>query len=246
MTCKEIHAHFESDPSGAVRLLRQSAEFSEHATECSECNRFVAEHQELGECLRVVRDSAPTIPTSLDAAVLARYRAFMSERSRTHGAADVPASLLGLRNSFGLAAAAAIAIVIAGGAIFLFVPRAQHVSRQKFPEQRPVIAPIVAASTIQPIAAARKPVSKTSKSLAASAKHGSSTKSVILSEIPFSSGFQGLMYCDQLSCPDTMDVIRVQLPSPRFSPGPPKTSGFVYADVLVGSDGIARGIRVVE
>jgi hypothetical protein len=45
-----------------------------------------------------------------------------------------------------------------------------------------------------------------------------------------------------------MDVIRVQLPSPIFGimPGSAQATGFVSADVLVGPDGIARGIRLVE
>jgi hypothetical protein len=56
------------------------------------------------------------------------------------------------------------------------------------------------------------------------------------------------MYCDQISCSDSMDVIRVQLPSPvmGITPASARMGGVVSADVLVGPDGIARGIRVVE
>jgi hypothetical protein len=45
-----------------------------------------------------------------------------------------------------------------------------------------------------------------------------------------------------------MEVIRVQLPSPVFGmmPGSVPATGFVSADVLVGPDGVARGIRLVE
>lgn len=245
MTCTEIHAHFESDPSRAVRLLQESAELCQHVIKCPECHGLVVEHRELAKSLHLVRESAPEIPASLDAAVLARYRTFMSERSRTL-AADSLVGRVGLHNSFGLAAAGAVAIVIAFGAIFLFISARPSRVHRAVEEQRPVVTPTVAGSAIQPVVAMQKPVSKTPKSLVTSAKHVSPTKSVALSENSFSSGFQGLMYCDQLSCPDTMDVIRVQLPSQRFSSGPPKASEFVYADVLVGSDGIARGIRVVE
>jgi hypothetical protein len=245
MTCKEIYAYFESDPSAAIRLVRESAEFSEHATLCPECRRFVEEHRELTRCLHAVRDSAPEIPASLDAAVLAKYRTLMSERSRTAAVADSLTGRLGHRSSFGLVVAAAAAVVIACGAIFLFIPHERQVSQQKFTEQRPVVTPTVAASASQPISATQEPVSKTPKSRVPSAKHVS-PRSVALSENSFSSGFQGLMYCDRLSCPDTMNVIRVQLPSPRFNSGSSNVSEFVSADVLVGSDGIARGIRLVE
>jgi hypothetical protein len=55
------------------------------------------------------------------------------------------------------------------------------------------------------------------------------------------------MYCDELSCGGAMDVIRVQLPASTAALAPALSSGGpVFADVLVGSDGIARGIRVVE
>jgi hypothetical protein len=56
------------------------------------------------------------------------------------------------------------------------------------------------------------------------------------------------MYCDALSCGGAMQLIRVQLSSPAaaFEPAAASPDGAIYADVLVGSDGIARGIRVVR
>jgi hypothetical protein len=41
-----------------------------------------------------------------------------------------------------------------------------------------------------------------------------------------------------------LEVIRVQVAAPAADPAAGK--GVVYADVLVGADGIARGIRIVE
>jgi hypothetical protein len=45
-----------------------------------------------------------------------------------------------------------------------------------------------------------------------------------------------------------MEIIRVQLPSPvmGLTPTSARMGGAVSADILVGPDGIARGIRVVE
>ncbi|MGA8441532.1 MAG: hypothetical protein WB762_23595 [Candidatus Sulfotelmatobacter sp.] len=45
-----------------------------------------------------------------------------------------------------------------------------------------------------------------------------------------------------------MQLIRVQLPASAaaFQPAAGSPDGAIYADVLVGSDGIARGIRVVQ
>jgi hypothetical protein len=65
---------------------------------------------------------------------------------------------------------------------------------------------------------------------------------------PQPDGFSSLMYCDPLSCPEAMEIIRVQLPTSGTGParGPASTYGMVVAEVIVGSDGIARGIRIVE
>jgi hypothetical protein len=52
-----------------------------------------------------------------------------------------------------------------------------------------------------------------------------------------------------LSCDGAMDLIRVQLPSSllaRPASAFRQTSGPVNADVLIGPDGIARGIRIEE
>lgn len=60
-------------------------------------------------------------------------------------------------------------------------------------------------------------------------------------------GFRSLMYCDELSCGGAMDVLRIQLPPSAIGLMTAEPSGnVVSADVLVGADGIARGIRIVR
>ena len=57
------------------------------------------------------------------------------------------------------------------------------------------------------------------------------------------------MYCDELSCVGAMEMIRVQLPSSRvagLTPASTLPNGVIFADVLVGPDGIARSIRIEE
>jgi hypothetical protein len=55
------------------------------------------------------------------------------------------------------------------------------------------------------------------------------------------------MYCDQLSCSGALEVIRMNLPAASLGlASPSRTSNFVAADVLVGSDGVARAIRIVN
>jgi hypothetical protein len=56
------------------------------------------------------------------------------------------------------------------------------------------------------------------------------------------------MYCDELSCAGAMDVIRVEVPAEALRVPQRERSGNepVEADVLVGPDGVARGIRLVQ
>jgi hypothetical protein len=70
MTCHELRLYFE-DP------LRMDAEFpreAEHLARCTECARFAEARRNLGDGLRLVRESAPKPSATLEAAVLVNYR----------------------------------------------------------------------------------------------------------------------------------------------------------------------------
>lgn len=250
MTCSELHAHFASDPRVAVKFVQDSAEALEHIARCAECNRFVQEQQELAKCLQLVRDGAPTIPASLDGLVLARYRTYIVERRRPAASVGL-ARRISLRGAFRWAAAVAFAVVVAYGAIFWFSPGRRNDAHQRSGEQLPAVTSQVTATVNKVMAGAQKAVRTRPKSVAA-AGHARAESSVRIppaqQDNSSATRFQSLMYCDQLSCPGAMELIRVQLPSPLLglSSVSSKPGGFVYADVLVGPDGIARGIRVVE
>ncbi len=62
---------------------------------------------------------------------------------------------------------------------------------------------------------------------------------------PLPPGFASLMYCDEMSCTGQMEVIRVELPPP-VTPTAGPAAAPVMAEMLVGADGIARGIRIVQ
>lgn len=251
MTCSELHAYFASDPRAAVKLGQDSAEVLEHIGGCTECDRFVQEQQELAKCLQLLRDGAPAIAASLDASVLARYRTVISERRQPAPSVGL-ATRISLGGGFRWAAAAAFAVVVAFGAIFFFSPGRRNDAGQRSAGKLPAVSSQVTA-TVNKVMAGAKAVGTKPKS-ATAVRRPRAESSV---QIPPTSAqqddspatrFQSLMYCDQLSCPGAMEVIRVQLPSPvlGLSSVSSKPDGFVYADVLVGPDGIARGIRVIE
>jgi hypothetical protein len=242
MTCKELRWYFEDHLRDAeVRCARGAV--AEHAATCPECDRFVAEQRELGKSLREIRDSVSPVPQSVDTSVLLNYRRHMADQGARR---RVPInSKFRPRLAWGLVALAALLLVIAG-----FVMRPRHSTSGD-----------VAHATENPASGSRLPASGLPEAprrvmpKLATAKRVRPAVPERTANLPVRSvrslpdGFRSLMYCDELSCPQDMEMIRVQLPSsamPRQVSSFIQTSGSVTADVLVGPDGIARGIRLEE
>ena len=244
MTCKEIRAHFQ-EYLAAVKPAHESGAMLEHIARCGECRRFVEEQEELAKCFPLLREGCPAVPASLDAAVLAGYRSYISGRPRLANG-FWSARWIGPLGALRWAAAIAFALIAASSVLLLISGERGGVDQISTQRPRLMVAPEATKAisrTAEPGSVPKKP-----NSIAKSAKHATPAIPVARSESWSSTDFQGLMYCDQLSCPEAMDVIRVQLPSAALGIGPTSSNAndFVYADVLVGPDGIARGIRVVE
>ena len=63
------------------------------------------------------------------------------------------------------------------------------------------------------------------------------------------SGFVPLIYCDELNCATPGEIVRVEIPAsslPMMGLVSDNRSGPVRADVVVGEDGVARAIRLVD
>jgi hypothetical protein len=235
MTCHELRLYFE-DP------LRMDAEFpgeAEHLAHCTECARLVEARRELGAGLRLVRESAPEPSEALKAAVLANYRRRITGdptlgRSRT-------------RRFTVVAWTTAAAVLALAGALLLHPARRLATSNSKIESaQRPI-----AETGTSEKGANRVPWTNSAsspKTRLRSARQPRRAPKVATTKSPASEDFRSLMYCDVLSCGGAMQLIRVQLPSSAaaFEPAAASPYGAIYADVLVGSDGIARGIRVVR
>ncbi len=245
MTCEELHDYWESDLRVAISLLSDSAELAEHVATCPKCDLFITERKELEKQLHLVSSAGPEIPPSLDNAVLANYRRYMAERPSS--AVSNPVILrTNSRTALGWAAAMAFAVVVAYGGTLLFIPR-QHVWVDRQDTARQPVVPQAQRMANKETARTQEITRKAPRSDGDSVKRANPA-SLAERDNSFPARFQSLMYCDQISCPGAMDVIRVQLPSPvlGLTPASARTNGAVSADVLVGPDGIARGIRVVE
>ena len=245
MTCQDVHNSFDRDLRVDTNHLSEAA-LAEHIATCLPCNRLVEEQKELEEHLRVVRDSAPPVPASLDNAVFANYRSFVLERSCL--AKSTPLThRINPRGALGWAVAVAFAVVVAYGGMLLFIPR-QHVWIDRQGAIRPPMLPQAPTTANKERTRAQIVTRNAPKSHGDSVKRANRPASFAEEDKSFPTRFQSLMYCDQISCPGAMQVIRVRLPSPvmGLTPASARMDGAVSADVLVGPDGIARGIRVVE
>ncbi|MFZ0294445.1 MAG: hypothetical protein WAL52_12635 [Candidatus Sulfotelmatobacter sp.] len=236
MTCQELRLRFE-DP------LSIDAEFpgeAEHLAHCTECARIVEARHELGAGLRLVRESAPGPSAALEAVVLANYcRRIAGDpllvRSRTRRFTVV-----------GWTAAAAAVLALAG--VLLLHPAWRiETSNLEIESAEPQMAqPGIlekGANRVPRINTASSP-----KTRSPAARQPRRTPQVAATKGPASEDFRSLMYCDAFSCGGAMQLIRVRLPSSAaaFEPAAASPDGAIYVDVLVGSDGIARGIRVVQ
>jgi hypothetical protein len=235
MTCHEVRLYFE-DP------FRMDAEFpreAEHLAHCTQCARFVEAHRELGAGLRLVRESTSKPSAAVDAAVLATYRRRITGDtllvdSRTRRFPVV---------CWTTAAAAVLALT---AALLLHSARRLETSNAKTelaqPQTPPSVARVKSMNSIP-----RTNAASSSKTRQNSARRARQAPQVATTKSPASEDFRSLMYCDALSCGGAMQLIRVQLPSSAaaFEQAAASPDRAIYADVLVGSDGIARGIRVV-
>lgn len=244
MNCHEVHDYWEahSEPGSTPEV---AGELLQHISVCQECARFVEEQTSLGTQLRLVRGAAPEISASLDAAVLENYRDYIASRE---AASEFPVRPSRTRSVaiFALAAAAvAVAVLISYAQIHLILPTSR-VSIPTAPQVKAAPPATISAQNAVPKTGLKFHARQTSN-IKLSPHFGPREPAVAAAASPIAPAFQGLMYCDELSCSGAMQVIRVELPAPAMASGAPaQPGGVVFADVLVGSDGIARGIRIVQ
>lgn len=245
MTCKELRWYFE-DHLRDVEVRSARGVVAEHIASCADCSRFVAERRELGRSLRQIRESAGPVPQSLDFSVQLNYRQHMANRKpqpRTTNLGKFRPTLVWN------ATAVAAGILIVAGVVLLSRHQTTNTAVRPATTQTVTIPLTQVVRTPAPDAVRRpKPMQALAKQVQPSTAEQTARLPVrTIRTLP--EGFHSLMYCDELSCPQDMEMIRVQLPSsamPRQVSGFIQTSGSVTADVLVGPDGIARGIRFEE
>ncbi len=251
MTCNELQ---DSVKSVSARADIVGTDILSHLETCSACRQWMEIEQRLMGPLQVLRDSVPVIPATVDESVLNAYRAQLQ-----HASSDVIRSRKPAPSMSNLVWRAAIAALLVAGAILLFGTRKAPSPTTAKMQPTPVVSS--AQLQTQPQSEAPKPVTtprpvtakpvitkkRTSRPLRKApvpAAEGSSTEDAYMGLPP---DFRNLMYCDQLSCSGAMEVIRMNLPASSIGlASPSRSSNVVAADVVVGADGVARAIRILN
>lgn len=238
MNCKHVLLYLQECSGADLSSGIENAEISSHLNVCAECARMVNQQRELAESLRVVRDSECNVPAALDAKVLANYHRQISELKKQSVVSvwiSRPVTVLAW-------SAVAAALVFAA---ILFSSLRREVTTTSPPTGLPTESTIQIADKPAPTTKALTKDVAVRKRNRGRRGRGSARSEPHLPQ----EAFRSLMYCDELSCSDAMEMIRVEMPAAlvtRPMPASMSASGVVTADVLVGPDGIARGIRIEE
>jgi len=241
MNCQELNNHFETNP-------RLDADFPpaviSHAGSCASCSRFVDELFALKQSLQLLRESAAEAPDTLDARVLTDFR------RRCFSAKPAMLSLWRIPSSSALRWGVAVAATLVIAAILFTSTRRAPKANLQTPTRPGAVASVSSEAT--PFVTAKVPGAPSMRPRLRVIPRPAPNQSAVASnhlDNRLPAGFRSLMYCDALTCSAPMQMIRVQIPSAliaRPTPSLVNTSGAVNADVLIGSDGIARGIRIVD
>jgi hypothetical protein len=241
MTCNELHE------SSSLRSLAEggfSADVAAHIEHCSACRQWIEIEEQLSNQLRLLRDDAPTVPATLDESVLKGYRSHMQR-----AAGDI-IPLKPVRSTSGLFWRASIAALLLFVGIIIFGSRKAPSPSVTAKVEPPRIAPATRpegkteSEPPQPIATKQVATTRVHHRTTVPKTEDDSSEAASHDIRP---DFRSLMYCDQLSCSGAMEVIRMNLPASALGmASPSRTSNVVAADVVVGPDGVARAIRIVN
>jgi len=234
MSCRKIESLFETGDVSADASAAERSELQEHAAKCAPCRQFLNGQNELEVGLALLRSSVPETPAGLDLAVIGGFR----RQAALRDAQAVHRFQIRLRPRilrWSLASAAVVLLVFA--AILLRPKQASIQTEVSSPAPHIASAP---PTQPQNAVALKKKMRAMPRALAG----GSHDTAVYDNSV--ADGFRSLMFCDAISCDGNMEVVRIQLPSsvmPLSAAAQPRATS---ADVLIGEDGVARAIRIVE
>jgi len=202
---------------------RPSPELLSHARSCESCGQLVDRELQLRLVLTELADSSrrsepsPSVKHNLLAALQATYPV----RSKRNSFA--------LR--FALAAAAIVCFAIGIAPFYHPHPRPNNVTTTHAPQTPPkTVPPNFSAAKVATVSAP-KPTRPS---------HMRAQQQAV-----FTNDFYPLVMCDSITCAGPTVAVRVELQASPLA-GPDGQSRNIMADLLVGEDGLVRGVRVLQ
>ena len=226
MTCAWYEKQLANQGVELWRNGRPSATLLEHARGCSQCDRLV-EHElrlklmftELAEQTHAAEPGA-----QVKRNLLAELEAMRPKKVARFS--WVP--------RFAIAAAVVACLVLA----FVLVRRAtDRKDVAKSPEPQP--SPAVQAPVVEPAAPVVAAGKKNLPKVRAAASRQSSEA------VETANDFYPTVMCDSITCAGPAVTVRVELPASPLS-ARRSNGGRVMADLLVGEDGLVRGVRLLQ
>ena len=253
MNCSEFQ-HISHELARDRVEGRERIEALAHTGECPRCAEYLDEERKLSLKLGFLSQAlhSQEAPERLESALLTAFR---EHAARTDGNGSVPLHAgprFWARQKFwgwGATAAALAAVIALAVGIYSrrspqsIAPTASVTSHAPAQENiSPAITPAQQADSPQQSAVRVRPRHSTTAQIRSAAADEGVT-------IADNSGFVPLIYCDQLNCGTPAEVVRVEIPAsslPMMGLVNDNRSGPVRADVVVGEDGVARAIRLLD
>lgn len=262
MTCREFMD--SSQARNAPELLRLAAENEElaaHSRECGACASWLEAQQSLAAALQSLsaltaqRKASPQV----EQAILQAFRTQGFAPKLVEMPKPTGAPLWKLSRVFELGAYAAVAAALIVG-VFLgyrilrdrqeISPRqAQTIAAPETPESATQIT-AEDSKAEKRVARVEEPRNQSAASRGKAASVTTVVRAQLKNSPPTSTADNGnyvaLMLCDPLICSGEEQVIRMELPATSATALDGSSAGTVLADIVIGEDGLIRGMRIVN
>jgi len=246
-------------PSQLLRLPAEEQPLSAHAGECRSCREWLESHRLLGNALHALSSetAAQQAGPQVEQALLQAFRKQDFATQVVGMPQRAASSLWTLSRVFEYGAYAAVAAALAVG-VFLGVRVLRDQQNKPAAVQAKVTAPQTSGSSASATnvksGAVERPtnvaVEKIAPSVAVRNSLVGEKRSVpakVRSETTSeTAGYVPLMLCDPLICSGDEQVIRMELPVMGSASADGSSGQTVLADVLIGEDGLIRGMRIVN
>ena len=258
MTCREFMDAAELlTPSQLLRLPAKEEPLSAHASECGSCREWLESHRVLVNALQAVSSETAEQQAGpqVEQAVLRAFRNHDFAPQVVVMPQRATASLWTLSRVFEYGAYAAVAAALIVG-VFLGVRVLRDSQDKATTAQTSVTATPTSGSTTDAQSETTEPpaiaatdklaASVDVKNPAADVKRSEPAQATTATSTRESAGYVPLMLCDPLICSGDEQVVRMELPVMGSASADGSSGQTVVADVVIGEDGLVRGMRIVN